>query len=240
MSEIVKIAICDDSKELLNVMYKTIRDDYNKRNITTVIDVFTTGEAVIQSNDVKEYDILFLDICLPGINGFEVAEKINQKDKKGYIIFVTSNSEFVYSCFDYKPFYFIRKDRYQEQIPLVLRKLTKEMQQQATIVLEDKEVLRNERIQDIVYIQSDNHSVIVNLVHKRYSIKCRMEEMENKLVSLDFIRIHRKYLVNIRYIRSVDCMLDEVTLFDGTRLEMSRYQKKEVKQAQLNYRRDVM
>jgi DNA-binding LytR/AlgR family response regulator len=106
------IGICDDDirtgEELRDEILK-----YNQRmNIESEICLFQSGQALLEAIDEKTetMQILFLDIEMPEMDGFEVAKCINEQKKDIIQIFVSSHDERVYEALDFHPFHFIRKE----------------------------------------------------------------------------------------------------------------------------------
>ena len=235
----MKIAICDDEKELLLKLGKIIEDEFKIFRDELIIDYYETGEEFLKGYDENEYDVAFLDVYLPGISGFDVAQIINKRRNNTYIIFITSNAELVYDCFDYKPFYFIRKDEYLVGVRKVIKKLSVVMKQNEVLEVDINGVNKKIVISDIIYIQSDNHSIIIHTRKYKYSVRGNMTDFEVKLIQFDFIRVHRKYIINLSHLNNIDTELNEVKLYNDTRLEMSRNYKKIVKEAQVKYERSL-
>jgi len=235
----MKIAICDDEKELILKLGKIIEDEFRLFQDELKIDYYETGEELLKGYEKNEYDVVFLDVYLPGLTGFEVAQEINKKRNSTYIIFVTSNSELVYECFDYKPFYFIRKDEYLPGIRKVAKKLMIVMRQDEVFEVEINGVNKNIVIADIIYIRSDSHSVIIHTKKFEYAVRGNMTDFESRLTPFDFIRVHRKYIINLSHLIKIDTELNEVKLYENIRLEMSRNYKNIVKEAQVKYERSL-
>jgi len=235
----MKIAICDDEKELLLKLGKIIEDEFKLFHEELRVDYYGTGEEILKGYDEFEYDVVFLDVYLPGISGFEAAQMINKKRNDTYIIFVTSNSELVYECFDYNPFYCIRKDEYLLGVRRVVKKLVIVRKQNEVFEVEINGINKKIIIADIIYIQSDNHSIIVHTKKYQYLVRGNMTDFEAKLIPFDFIRIHRKYIINLSQLSKIDSELNEVKLYNNIRLEMSRNCKNIVKEAQVKYERSL-
>jgi two-component SAPR family response regulator len=70
---------------------------------------FSGAGALINYMDSTYFDVIFLDIDMPEITGFDAAKKVKEISPESKIIFVTSKHDLVYNSFEYQPFYFIRK-----------------------------------------------------------------------------------------------------------------------------------
>ena len=239
----MKFAICDDDKLLIKKLIDCIKNEYDNlwSGQELLIDTYNSGEKLIDAciNKDKEYNLIFLDVYMDGINGFETAEQLINAESDVRIAFITSNSDLVYDSFDYQPFYFIRKDNYSMVLKRVLLKLKKVMRQDKVIQVINRGQSLMIPLKNIYYIESDRHSVLLHTTHYDYSTRRSMSDMEQELKDDYFIRIHRKYLVNLKYLKRIDTILDEVTLFNDVRLEMSRHAKENVKEAQKLYLRGM-
>jgi len=235
----MKIAICDDEKELLDTLNRLIKLEFNKLKRQVEIDCYETGEDLLETNSINEYDVVFLDVYLPGLSGFDVAEKINKKKNNTYIIFITSNAELVYDCFDYEPFYIIPKDAYNIGLPKAIKKLVKVRKQYEILEVQNNGKKYKLLMRDIIYLQSGDHAILIHTVKYDYTMRGNLIDLETKLDSFNFIRVHRKYIINLSYLSRIDTLLDEVILSNGKVLEMSRYYKGKVKEAQIQYLRSM-
>ena len=104
-----------------------------------IIDYYDTGVQLLEALKNKMYKAVLLDINMEPMDGFSVAEAIGKSGYRTKIIFVTSHEDVVYDTFDYTPFYFIRKSRYETYVQRVVKKLIAIDGYEKTIVLDDKD-----------------------------------------------------------------------------------------------------
>ena len=95
----MRIAICDDEKNIRELIGNTITKQYPEAEIV----FFSSGEELLLSD--KHIDILFLDIQMVGRNGMETARELRKKDKNVILIFVTAVEEYVFQAFDVGAFH---------------------------------------------------------------------------------------------------------------------------------------
>ena len=107
----MKIAICDDEKEIRESLRK-ILEEYKEP--FEQIDLYTSGEELLECD--RNYDLLFLDIDMKGINGIETARKIRLKDKKIKIVYVTAYKEYASQAFSVHAFGYLLKPIKKEKI----------------------------------------------------------------------------------------------------------------------------
>lgn len=81
----MNIAICDDDEYIVNELYKHIESFFSNKNYEIIIQKFYNGEALLDSK--THFDLLFIDIEMPGINGLYTCKKLLE-DKNVFLIFI--------------------------------------------------------------------------------------------------------------------------------------------------------
>jgi DNA-binding LytR/AlgR family response regulator len=99
----MKIAICDDEKILRENLCALVKN----QNEDCHVDLYDSGNALLDAN--KDYDIYFLDIQMPGIDGMKTAARIREaeKSRESVIIFITALKEYMANAFDVKAFHYL-------------------------------------------------------------------------------------------------------------------------------------
>lgn len=87
----LNVAVCDDEKIISNEIKNRLHNMYPDH----LIDIYDSGSDLLKAK--KIYDLIFLDIEMPEVNGMETAEQLRKKGNGEYIIFLTSHTEFVSS-----------------------------------------------------------------------------------------------------------------------------------------------
>ena len=105
----LRIAICDDDQALLHSYKNRIKALFESKHVDAIIFDYTKGSKLITECKEVPFDLIFLDIDMPEMSGFDVAEKINDINADTVIIFVTNEEQLVYRSLRYSPFRFIRK-----------------------------------------------------------------------------------------------------------------------------------
>lgn len=227
----LKIAICDDEKSFTELLHKSAVEIMNKEEMNADIHSFVSADNLLTYHRLHPFDIIFLDIDMPDMSGFEAAEKIRKITPGAFIIFVTSKKELVYHSFEYTPFYFICKSSSNvlfSDIEHVFKKLSAIFKQNKQIVVSDS-VLGEDRIaiKDIIYIKSDKHYLLYYLTEgdiprrERNQLTARCKELD----SFDFISPHKRYLVNMRHIKRFDILINTIIASNGDEIPISRAAK---------------
>lgn len=228
------IVICDDDVEFANQLRSSVEKELAVLHIHPEFLVYNRGEQII--SELPSCDAIFLDIDMPDVGGFEIAQKINEIGDT-FIIFVTSYDELVYSSIKFRPFRFIRKSRLDSELPEVLNALAAAVAKRASgqrfrIRTKTTDVFLN--VGEIKYMETFGHWIRV-YVNNAECIECygSLSDMEKQLSELDFVRIHKSYLVNCRYVYSIE--RGRVVLTDKTELPLSRYKSDYIKNKIKNY-----
>lgn len=214
----INIALCDDNVVFLNKFKSIIDHCFRKFTDDFEIKDMSNGKLLLSNHQYNPFDIIFLDIDMPDMNGFDVARTLRDDFSQCFIIFITSHAELVYESMDFQPFNFIRKNcniPIEESTDKVMNKLIRHMKQNEKVILEDDISGRKAvYVKDIIYIESDRHYVYYHVLNVDEPIKMRgnMGECEQKYEKYDFVKIHKKYFVNMRFIHNIDTRTNKIFL----------------------------
>jgi DNA-binding LytR/AlgR family response regulator len=235
---LLKAAICDDEFVTANYYYEQIEQLFQKSDTDIELDMFTdSGKLLARLYDQERWDIYFLDIDMPLVNGLDLGKKIRELDADCYLVYISIHEECVYDSMKTKPFRFIPKNEFASRIEGCIQDIITDLHSESEsnfILLETRTALYRYRISDIVYVHSLDKYVTLFLKDNQQteSIRFKLSDVENQLLPHGFIRIHKSYLVNCSFIKSIQpsCII----LDNGNSLPVSRYRLEEIK---TNFRR---
>lgn len=202
----MQIAICDDEKNIRELLKSKIEKQYSDANII----FFSSGEELLLTD--QHIDILFLDIQMNGKNGMETARELRKKNKKMILIFVTAIEEYVFQAFDVGAFHYIVKPIDDVKFVDILCKAVDEWKLQRSEVkeIESSYVMINNggvhikvKIEDIVYAEVFNRKVVLHKLDEKIEYYGKISELE-ALAGDSFFRPHRAYLINFKYVEKYD------------------------------------
>ena len=200
------IGICEDQNEIRADLKKKIEQDTNSSSFE--IYEFCSGEEML--NSAVHFDLVFLDIELQGkISGLDVAQELQRKLFDLIIVFVSGYTQYVSSAFRLNTFHFLVKPIDEKLFQEEFARCIKHYRASHDIfqVFQNGEVIEL-KMKEIIYIESDKRKIIIHLRGgKQYEMYGKISEQEEKLSVHHFIRIHKSYLVNCRYIKK---MSDEI------------------------------
>ena len=227
----LKIAILDDDKTALMISSSAVEAFLKEKNAEYQLFSFSNPLNFLASAKEEKFDLSFLDIDMPEMNGLEVANQLTEIAKNGQIIFLSQREDLVFECLKFHPFGFIRKSKLIDDFSLMMNQwyqtIANAESDETKIDFIDKTKTVSFKIKEIVYIEGDrNYQKVVLKDKTSQNIRVAMGQLEEKLRAHGFIRIHKGYLLNYLYIRSI--ANDEVYLTTGISLPMSKKRREEI------------
>ena len=230
----MRIAICDD-EEKYRLELKTI---LNKLliNIDCDIDTFSDGNILEADFRDKPYDLVFLDIEMPEVDGITLAKKLRSLSDKVYIVFLTSHIEYALEGYEVNALRYLTKpvniDKLKEVIKYVQERETAARQ---IIIKEDGEKLVID-VNDVIYMEAMNQNVRIVTVLGEHTIRYNIGDFEEQLKNDGFYRIHRGYLISLAKVKKLskgDVIMELGK--DEVSLPVSRSNLKSLKDALYSY-----
>jgi len=201
----MQIAICDDVKEY-NDQLKRLLKNFIRRNdvISYEINDYTSGFDLLKYFTFGLYDLIFLDVEMPKLDGFETANQIQKIDRDVYIVFATNMEGEIKKGYRYNAKDYLCKPITQEDIDELMNRLIEERigrQESGFYSIKVKndgtEYLRRS---DILYFESRGHDITAVTAIKEYTFIGKLDKVEAELKHKGFVRIHQSYLVNMEHV----------------------------------------
>jgi len=219
----LRIAICDDEERCLNDTKRMLENWSDATSSQLVIDCFDNGDSLIKESNTSRYDIIFLDIIMPLLNGINVARELRDRDKTVKIIFLTSSPEFALQSYSVKATDYCMKPAAYEKLKEILDDCTS-FNRQESEYLTLKTVVGYQKIylHDIEYIEAQNKRVyfflksgqVVEVAQPLYTFETELTD------SKGFFKCHRSYIV---YLPNVDYFSNtEIKTKSGRHIPIAR------------------
>lgn len=210
----MKIAICDDEKEIREMLGDKMRALYPEARLL----LFQNGEELLRSDE--RIDIVLLDIQMPGRNGMETAEELRRKNRRTVIIFITALEDYVFEAFDVGAFHYLVKPFSDQKFEAVMRKAVRHYEESAADAKEKSDVdegtaqteyiivqsggkHRKVLLRDIVYAEVFNRIIVIHKMDEDIRYYGKLADLE-AAVGDDFFRPHRSYLIHLKYVDRYD------------------------------------
>ena len=195
----MRIAICDDEK----IMRDRLRVCINRYDGKLCCDEYKSGLDLLQSKE--NYDIIFLDIEMPGIDGMETAKDLRKRNCDARIVFLTSHLEHIQNAFKVRAFRFLSKPVDQEELNETLRETQAEMMSSESIVVSRKGSIDNIPLDKILYFESfGDGSYIYDTDGNVYECSVQLKEWDRQLCEKGFFKIHKSYIVSLAYVNHIE------------------------------------
>jgi len=225
---VYKIAVCDDEKQVREGIGNML-ERYAAEN-GRAFQCFSFDSAAALLRDYRaDFDILFLDISMRGLNGMEAAREIRRSDARVCIIFVTSMQQYAVQGYRVHAYGFIVKPvNYQElsmELDGALHTIDSARMRESAVTLRSGTQVDRLTACDILYCEVHNHTVTIHLYTGQRVYRYSMKEMESLLRPYGFARPHSAYLVNCAAI--VQILGSQLVLANGERIPIAQQKRKE-------------
>lgn len=234
----IEIAICDDEDKICLQLKDILESISDEKSIVFIIQTFQCGEELCKSLKEKDYDLIFLDIELPKINGIEVGKYIREKlnNEIVQIAYISAKTEYAMELFDYRPINFLQKPLDKEKVLKVIDKylILREQDNYVFSYKKNREFF-DIPMSEIMYFESSYRKVKVYMRNGEDEFYDSLDKVYKKLKAKNFLFIHKSIIVNYNFIRKM--AYEEVTLFDGTVLPISQVRRKAIRKMYMEIRR---
>ena len=235
-----RVGICDDRAEDRERIEEALKKGLKRTGhpVRLICRKFSDGESLCEAVQEEAFDLLLLDIEMPDLDRFKLAEKICMNRHSFYLIFVSAHESFVFDASEYMPLWFVRKSNLERDM---FRAVRKYMQITSCVRvnyrIKEGFGFRELPLQDILYVECIGHNLFIRRTDgsclKKYG---NLKSMEEELEGHYFLRIHKNFLVNQKYIKEVGKR--EVYLADESVLDMGRDRRIKVREAMLQYEKE--
>ncbi len=195
----MKILFCDDDEKLLYELTDAVKDYFKEKLIKIEITSTFSSISVIDSTDV--YDLAFLDIQMPVVDGLEVAQELKRRNENIIIFFVTDHNEFQDDAMDLRVFRFFNKPFDKDRVYAGLDKALNYLNTNLTeiFIKESKDHIKL-YVNDICYVKRENRKIYVVTKDNTYETNESWSYWLEKLPQTYFYIVHNSFIVNLHYI----------------------------------------
>lgn len=218
------IAIVEDEQEQRDLLQGYIRQYAQETGTQFSVDAFSDGSKLLEDYSPK-YDIILLDIELPGMNGMEIAEWIRTKDEDVVLMFITNMAQYAVGGYAVGALDFVLKPINYTTFSMRFARAIKRagLRKSAQILLNLPDCVRRIETQQIYYVEVMNKMLHYHTQLGEFVLRGTMQSVESELSPYNFVRCNHWYLVNLRHV--VELRRDTV-LVGETELEISRRNRK--------------
>ena len=234
----MRIAACDDNLEFLQELSELLNKYSEESHSNVEYKMYTNPlELVTQMEQGIHYDIILMDVCMPGMNGIQCAKDIRACDNFVKIVFLTSSTEYAVESYSVKAHDYLLKPIQKERLFSLLKQTEKEADviEKNIFVLKSKTGITKISLSKLEYCEVINRKIILHLINnEECECNLRMNELEEKLKEHGkFLKPHRSFLVNMDYIQSLTT--HSIIMESGIKIPIPREKYAQIKQAYMEY-----
>ena len=227
---IIQCALVDDSLNDIQIIKNTVFHlCYGTDTMIQISSFQTPSDAEI----LNPFDMYILDIDMPDMNGFELANKIYEKYPEAVIIFCTMHDNLVYDSFRLNAFYFVRKSNLEEDLSYSLKKYIS-LRTHDTYVAKTPTGIEKIPFDQIIYFEVAHNDLYIHLKDDS-EIRERkpMQKLGAEISSAGFVQIGKSFMVNMRHIQKIKD--SSAVLSNGQSISIPKAQFSSVYKAFLMY-----
>ena len=201
------MALCDDIIDYNKKMESYIEKYGNENHVEVKITSYGSGSQLLLNYQKRKFDVIFLDVSMPEMDGFETAEEIRKSDTDVSIVFCTSYYTITNAGkgFEVAAEDFLSKPLLYRKVENILNKIYKKklLNAEEKLFLKCQDGLITLQLSDIIYIQVRNKLLILHTNKGEIQSSQRMRELEERLSRKLFFRCHNSYIVNFDYVEGL-------------------------------------
>ncbi len=229
----MRIAICEDNEKELAYVSELLMEYQMDREVD--MDCHSYHSSTDFLCDVKsgEYDLVLLDVVMPGISGVQAAQELRERDRNVRIIFMSFSPEFAVESYHVGAYYYLLKPLGADSLFPLLDRVREELytQEEQGFVLKNRKGVVRIPFTGLEYVEVINKTVSFHLasgvIHEATAV---LGEFEEKLLDRpEFLKTHRSFLVNLNYVQAMDenCIVTR----NNHRIPLFRQRRRQVQAA---------
>lgn len=229
----IRIAVVDDEIAFIQAYQKKIIELFRNCHVDCKIDTYTNAKLFQKKCKENLYDLIFLDIDMPEVSGIKIASEFRKFNAEVTLVFVSNHDNFVFETFQYNTYRFIRKNKLLSDTAEMIDSFCASLKTQPMYIHLDIDVQKSslQNISKIMYFYSIRHDTFFcNFQNESFRLAMHtytMNQLEEQFAEKGFIRVHRSYLVNYRWILQLKG--DYVYLKNHEKIPLSRGRNEQVK-----------
>lgn len=229
----IRIAVCDDEKDAAESEIKIVKAALQKKGYAYETAEYTDSRNLLADieDDRFFFDLILLDIEMPGISGMDLPERIRRYLPDIRIIFVTSHTEYAIDAFELSIFRYVPKSSLETRLASAVCDAAEliELEAGQEYIIHTAGRMEKIPLRSISCIQKDGKNAVITTASGTIRIRKSLQQVYEELQAAEFIYTDRGCIVNLIHIMKMEG--DSVILRSGARLPVSRSHIKEVRQS---------
>jgi DNA-binding LytR/AlgR family response regulator len=227
----MRIAVCDDEQRFINDLKTTLDKLYSSLDMMT--DGYNSGEELLKGFKHKAYDIVFLDIEMPAMDGITLARKIRELSRDVCIVFLTGHIEYAIKGYEVNALRYLTKPADEQKIKEVIDHVLGKLESSKMLWVKTADGEQRIALSDILFIEAQNQNVVISTPENSFSVRGNISVYEEQLAQYGFFRIHRGYLISLPKVLRLGSKC--VVMEDNTTLPVSRSKESKLRDMLFSY-----
>ena len=224
---LMNLAIVEDEETARNQLKECIRRFFDERKLAYSIKEYVSGDGFLKEFSVGMFDMIFMDIEMPGMNGMDSSIRLREIDKDVTLVFVTNLSQYAIKGYEVDASDYILKPLKYDSFYLKMQRIYKRCLPKPKKVLPissngEKIILS---LDGLLYVSSDDHLLTYHTENGNYDCFGSMKAVEKTLEGGSFFRCDSSYIVNLGKISKI--VKNSILLANGDEISISRPRKKD-------------
>lgn len=221
----MKLAMIDDEITMTDQIQEYLARFQEESETEIQADIFHDPRVFLGSYH-KEYQLILMDVEMPGMNGIELAREIRKVDEKVIIMFITNMAQYALHGYEVEAIDYVIKPITYQDFALKMKKaqryIYRDTDRQIMLNTTEEKVLI--KVSEIFYIEVIRHYLNYHTAQGIYQVRGAMKEEEKKFAQDHFARCSQSYLVNLAHVMSIN---GNDVVVNGEAIPISRNKKSE-------------
>lgn len=235
----MQVYLCEDIKEHVVSIEKLLMECAKENNIHIEIRSFENAQKLLDDLRKKKEtgeimpNLLFSDIELPGVNGVELGKILKEDMPEIRLVFLTAFEQYAIEGYETGAYRYLLKPPSKEEISKILIDTEEVRKRNKYIIVKNVKEEICLPVNDIFYISAEDKYLVVHTKTKKHLNRGSLQDYETMLEDYGFFRVHRKYLINLRYHKSISN--GSIILSNGDKIPLSRRKESAFRSAFMKY-----
>ncbi|MBR2287895.1 MAG: response regulator transcription factor [Clostridia bacterium] len=199
----MRLAIVEDEAEIRASIAQSVRAWAEKSGAGVEVSAFENGSAFLESP--TPFDIVLMDIQMPGMDGLTCARLLREKDEKVQLIFITAMIQYAIQGYKVNALDYLLKPVDPNELDRALTRAVEHLStsSEPPLTLRSAQGISYVAVADILFAEAVDHAVMVHTLQGAYPASMTLKQVESLLAGKGFFRCHAAYLVNLKKVERI-------------------------------------
>ncbi len=223
------IGVCDDDPaDMARICKELVRCMILLGEKEPLLYTCQSGKEMFEECRNRKMRLVLLDLEMPGWGGFDLAGELYAMDPEIRLIFVSNHENMVFDSYEYAPLWFVRKSAMERDMMKAVQRYC-QIADKVQLHCKSREGMRDVWVcvNEVLYIECSGHTLLMKMTNQEcYQLYGSLKALEANFSSHGFVRVHKNYLVNAKYVKEVGNR--SIRLQNGVELDIGKNRRKEI------------